>query len=115
MTTNSAIGFVHENHIISVYCHYEGYLDGVGSTLYHFYQSPAKIIRLLRNGWISTLHPTIEETVFYRDTQPNIDYNPVISTSDKDLLKRWNKVNFIYVYNKAWYVRVGNKWEKLVA
>jgi hypothetical protein len=113
MTANSAIGFSYDNRIMSVYCHYEGYLEGVGATLYHFYKSPSKIMRLLQNGWISTLQPTIEETVFYKDTQPNIDYKPVISPSEKHFLARWNKVSFIYLYHKAWYIRSNNKWEKV--
>jgi len=54
MSTNSAIGVVINGKIKAVYCHWDGYLDGVGKTLLENYdQSKAEL--LVAEGDISSL------------------------------------------------------------
>jgi hypothetical protein len=54
MSTNSAIGVVVNGKIKSVYCHRDGYVDGVGKTLVENYDQ-AKTEQLVSLGAISSL------------------------------------------------------------
>ena len=54
MSTNSAIGVVVNGKIKSVYCHWDGYVDGVGKTLVENYDQ-AKTEQLVSLGAISSL------------------------------------------------------------
>ena len=80
MATRSTIGMLLEDGqtIRSVYCHWDGYPDGVGATLKEHYTDPAKIEALLDFGDISVLDADFGEqndfdnrtegvTLFYRD------------------------------------------------
>lgn len=56
MATRSRIGLKQANgQIKSIYCHWDGYPDGVGKTLKEHYNSPEKIEELLELGDISSL------------------------------------------------------------
>ena len=57
MATRSTIGMIQEDGttIRSVYCHWDGYPDGVGATLAEYYTDTATIDRLLDLGDLSVL------------------------------------------------------------
>ena len=56
MATRSAIGFVeYDGTITGVYCHWDGYLEGVGATLLKHYNDTYKVLDLLELGDISSL------------------------------------------------------------
>lgn len=60
MSTNSTISILlPEGNVRSIYCHWDGYLDGVGVTLKNSYQDKDKINRLINHGNISSLEPEI--------------------------------------------------------
>jgi len=62
MATRSAIGFVeYDGSVTAVYCHWDGYLDGVGATLVAHYRDLYKVLDLLDQGDISSLRPEIGE------------------------------------------------------
>ncbi len=63
MATRSTIGMVLEDGqtIRSVYCHWDGYPEGVGAILRDHYTDPSKIERLLDIGDISSLREDIGE------------------------------------------------------
>ena len=63
MATRSTIGMLLEDGqtIRSVYCHWDGYPEGVGATLKEHYTDLAKIERLLDIGDISSLREEIGE------------------------------------------------------
>ena len=66
MSTHSRIGRVLPNGgIESVYCHFDGYPSGVGSTLLEHYNDPAKVAALIALGNLSSLAETLEETRAY--------------------------------------------------
>ena len=80
MATRSTIGMLLEDGqtIRSVYCHWDGYPEGVGAVLKEHYTDPAKIEALLDFGDISVLDADFGEqndfdnrtegvTLFYRD------------------------------------------------
>ncbi len=48
-----------------VYCHWDGYPDGVGKTLFANYKDPEKIQKLISGGGMSVLKETPEECEYY--------------------------------------------------
>ena len=66
MSTRCGIGILNtDNSVESIYCHYDGYPEGVGATLKHSYTNESKIAELIELGDISILDNTIEDTVAY--------------------------------------------------
>jgi hypothetical protein len=62
MATRSAIGFVeYDGSVTGIYCHWDGYLEGVGATLVSYYNDLYKVLDLLDQGDISSLRPEIGE------------------------------------------------------
>lgn len=56
MSTRSTIIIkLSENHYKGIYCHNDGYPEGVGATLLAHYQEPAKVVSLISLGDISSL------------------------------------------------------------
>jgi len=67
MATRSTIGMRTEDGIRAVYCHWDGYPEGVGETLKVAYATKASVVDLLDLGDISSLDDTLERSVFYVD------------------------------------------------
>ena len=62
MATRSAIGFLeYDGSVTAVYCHWDGYLEGVGQMLLKHYNDTYKLLDLLEHGDISSLRPEIGE------------------------------------------------------
>ena len=60
MATRSFIGILNSNgSVTGVYCHWDGYPDGVGKVLAEHYTDPFKVIELLELGGLSSLGPRI--------------------------------------------------------
>lgn len=60
MSTRSRIGIANDDGTISsIYCHFDGYLDGVGQTLVDAYSDPAKVAELIRLGALSSLYDNV--------------------------------------------------------
>lgn len=63
MSTRSAIARQNPDSSVDViYCHWDGYLTGVGLELVGHYSTKAKLDRLIKLGNISTLEDTLEAT-----------------------------------------------------
>jgi len=61
MATRSTISIERADGSISqIYCHWDGYLEGVGATLKAHYDTPEKIEALIALGAVSFLEPSIE-------------------------------------------------------
>ena len=60
MGTRSRIGVMHGDKVKSIYCHWDGYLEGVGDTLLKHYDS-AKANHLVALGDMSSLRADIGE------------------------------------------------------
>jgi hypothetical protein len=67
MSTRSRIAIKLEDKILSIYCHFDGYPEGVGKTLKEHYQDPAKIQSLMDLGNLSALRPEIGEKQDFND------------------------------------------------
>ena len=64
MATRSRIGMEQPNgEVRSIYCHWDGYPEGVGATLQEHYTDPAKVEALIALGDISVLEPLVEPDV----------------------------------------------------
>lgn len=62
MSTRSRIGIEdHNGRVRSIYCHWDGYPEGVGKTLLEHYADPSKIEELIKLGSISVLDAEIGE------------------------------------------------------
>jgi len=65
MSTRSRIAIENESGIVnSIYCHFDGYVDGVGKTLFNHYDKE-KLQKLIELGDISSLGESTEDTVAY--------------------------------------------------
>jgi len=61
MATRSSIAIKNGDKIVSIYCHWDGYLDGVGETLKQHWTTEEKINQLMELGDLSTLGSEIGE------------------------------------------------------
>jgi hypothetical protein len=96
MSTRSLIaGIQPDKTIKSIYCHFDGYLDGVGKKLYENYMDPVKVNELLALGDMSSLQPDILQCSPYTGTSAES------SKSKKNLVGIGSRmgVNFIYLFN----------------
>ena len=60
MSTRSAIIRKTDSGYAGIYCHFDGYLEGVGATLRDHYSDPGKVARLIALGDISSLGQRVE-------------------------------------------------------
>ena len=73
MGTRSRIGVMHGDKVKSIYCHWDGYLEGVGATLLKHYDS-AKANNLVALGDMSSLQADIgEKHAFSKHDVPKIE------------------------------------------
>ena len=73
MGTRSRIGVMHGDKVKSIYCHWDGYLEGVGATLLKYYDS-AKANHIVALGDMSSLQADIgEKHAFSKHDVPNIE------------------------------------------
>ena len=79
----------------AIYCHFDGYVEGVGAMLDANYDTESKVDALLDLGDISSLESTVEETRknAYKNSQPryltHITDNEEVTNSD---------IEFVYLY-----------------
>jgi len=84
MGTRSYIGKVINGRVHSIYCHWDGYPEGVGSVLLQYYDSE-KVDGLLKLGGISSLQETVEESAvkaYHEDV--NVDIREDYFSNDGD-------------------------------
>lgn len=55
MGTRSLIGVQTGDGVRAVYCHWDGYIEGVGNTLKEFYNAPHRVEELISLGGMSSL------------------------------------------------------------
>lgn len=69
MSTNSLIGReIGNNKVEYIYCHWDGYLEGVGEILRtHYLYNQDKINELFKNGNLSSLGREIDDCEFYKN------------------------------------------------
>ena len=75
MATRSRIAIENESGIVkSIYCHFDGYIDGVGKVLFEHYDKE-KLEKLIELGDISVLGTSTENTIAYcRDRGEDLNF-----------------------------------------
>ena len=113
MSTRSRIAIENQNgSVTSIYCHFDGYIDSVGKTLFNHYDQE-KLEKLLELGDISSLGESTIDTVAYcRDRGEDLksqsfkEFEVVVSDHSLDsnisnLCNIWNKMlNIKYIKNE---------------
>lgn len=109
MATRSTISVVNPTtgEIKSVYCHWDGYPEHNGRILMSHYATLEQAMQLVEMGSISSLHETIQDSVFYHrdrgeywdDAKPN-----VYPSMDNFMVAHYGQ-EFDYVYrNEQWHL-----------
>lgn len=106
MATRSNIGIIGKpdedgiRQVKYIYCHFDGYPDGVGSTLENHYTDVDKIEELIEGGDISSLRETLESTIFYRRDrgETGTDYELAHVRADFNL-KKFKHNDYLYLYD----------------
>ena len=97
MSTRCAIAIKRDpNHYDAIFCHFDGYPDGVGATLVKNYTDVDIANALISLGNIESLEDSIEET-------SRTKYGTFFSGSLKELLKEFWDTEWLYVYHASDY------------
>ena len=104
MATRSTIGIVTTEGFKAIYCHWDGYPEGVGTTLKSFYSTLEQANALIEKGDLSSLGDTLESSQFYADLDGE---EPKVETfkSEADWFEWASNCNCEYAY---WFK--GDKW-----
>jgi hypothetical protein len=101
MATRSRIAIENQDGIVnSIYCHFDGYVEGVGKTLFNHYDQE-KLEKLLELGDISSLGESTEDTVAYcRDRGEDLCSTSYLSIEGLFGLGFDSGAEYIYCLNK---------------
>ena len=118
MSTRSRIGILRKDGSIdSIFCHFDGYLDGVGEKLISYYNDISSANKLINRGDIEALHEYADSDSFkikkygdgeithsfFDDDKNNWDvYKPIHSKSVEIFLKNdiEDLVQYIYLFSE---------------
>jgi hypothetical protein len=104
MSTRSRIGIQNQDGSVnSIYCHFDGYPEGVGSTLQEHYSDRDKLQKLIELGDISSLGDDLLTTIAYHRDRGE-DYFPSRRNESLELFKKSDFEEYGYVYT------LENKW-----
>lgn len=109
MSTRSRIGIEEKDGTItSVYCHFDGYVDGVGLDLIKNFNSEDKAKALIDLGDLSSVGEDLESTTAYcRDRDE--EFSQDTSYSQKGFLDK-GAVDYHYLFsNGEWRVSYGGR------
>lgn len=119
MSTRCFIGIELESGgMLSIYCHHDGYPEGVGEKLQMYWDDRQAVEELLRLGDISSLGLSIEGTEAYcRDRGEPL--HPARIRSEEAMLESWGEYVYMYTLLGVWMVkslgREEHKWHSINA
>ena len=111
MSTNCNIAVqIEDDKYLMVYCHHDGYINGVGRKLIYYYTDYEKVLALVRLGDLSSLGNDLEKSeAYHRDMKR--DY--VIRTvSEIDISNTLFRVCYKFI-NNIWFVKNDGIWVRL--
>ena len=124
MSTRSVIAMKTENGYIGVYCHFDGYISGVGKILFENYFDETKLKKLIAEGSISSLgkrigtkhsfdeRPKNETTFYHRDRGEKIQI--LTWKTPEQIIRNMCDCEFFYIWNNGeWLVSEGGEFSKL--
>jgi hypothetical protein len=96
MSTRSFIGIQHPDGTVhGIYCHHDGYLEGVGATLKAHYTTVRQALDLVALGSLSSLGEDLDVTqAYHRDRGEDLD----ISTYDSPVDIRFDDGGYEFIY-----------------
>ena len=88
-----------------IYCHFDGYLDGVGEILQGYYNSFEKAFELVLGGDISSIAESLEGCDYYVRRGESWENNkPAFSDKQPERVE-----DYLYIFESGkWYVYDGN-------
>jgi hypothetical protein len=107
MATRSRIAIENQDGTVtSIYCHFDGYLEGVGKTLFEHYDRE-KTEKLMELGDISVLgESTLDTIAYHRDRNEDLDFKTFPNV--EDLFENGSRSGEEYIYclakNGIWLV-----------
>lgn len=105
MATRSYIGIQKNDKVECIYCHHDGYLDGVGLVLVNCYKSLEKAEALIALGHISSISKSISNIVTYgtkADTVSLKDFLEMPYKDDED-------IEYFYLFkDEKWHYATRN-------
>jgi hypothetical protein len=129
MATRSTIAIENNDGTVSqVYCHWDGYLEGVGKTILEHYNTREAVEKLLAGGSISSLGEYVsdDEKSFNKKHDDEDDYtvyytyrgeDPVIeefeSLSDYEENHQYEEFEYIFTQDNVWSVFFNGDWHDL--
>ena len=129
MATRSTVAIENNDGTVSqVYCHWDGYLEGVGKTLLEHYNTREAVEKLLASGSISSLGEYVsdDEKSFDKKHDDEDDYtvyytyrgeDPVIeefeSLSDYEENHQYEEFEYIFTQDNVWSVFFNGDWHDL--
>lgn len=127
MATRSTIAMeFNDSSIKQVYCHWDGYLSGVGKTLVEHYTSPKKVECLINEGAISVLGTDIgekhsfdspndgEQCTFYtRDRGEKLQTSTFSSFDDYEQHRQYEEFDYLLTKDNVWNVFYNDDWNDL--
>lgn len=127
MSTRSCISIEHENgSVSSIYCHGDGYLSGVGLTLFNYYKTTAKLKPLINLGDLSYLGDSRAKgsTFAYKRDRHETDTEARVhdtlseflsNIGEEDYRQNWGyEYCYLFPADKIWLVKQDDQpWEPL--
>ena len=108
MSTRSRIAIENQNgSVTSIYCHFDGYISGVGKLLKEYYTTQAKVEALIELGDISSLDMTPSSTITYhRDRNEDLCKTSYLCVEDLFDLGFQSGEEYVYCFtkNNIWLV-----------
>ena len=108
MSTRSRIAIENQNgSVTSIYCHFDGYISGVGKLLKEYYTTQAKVEALIELGDISSLDMTPSSTIAYhRDRNEDLHKTSYLCVEDLFDLGFQSGEEYVYCFtkNNIWLV-----------
>jgi hypothetical protein len=112
MATRSTIGIKSEDGTIkAIYCHWDGYPEGVGAGLVQFYNTAQQATELINLGGFSGLMETLEETkagAYGTESDSARTF-----TGEKDWFENFNageEYFYLYTEGTGWRYSQGGNW-----
>jgi hypothetical protein len=104
MSTRSLIAKLNQDETFdAVYCHFDGYRDGVGATLSDNYVTEESVKNLISMGDMSTLGKTLDECDFYTNRGEPLKVRRNLTF--EQLMKKSNDMwaEYLYIFeNNRW-------------
>lgn len=121
MATRSNIGARQEDGTIkAIYCHWDGYPEGVGATLAEHYTDPAKVEALLNLGDFPSIANNIEEIQSYAQQGESGTEARTFATQEEwvEMLDGAG-IEYLYLFEKDWqdnyvwaWYSMNNRWHQ---